>query len=96
MIVSHLNYCILAWGYEHSRLNKIQKRVIRIINLSKYNHHTELIFKKLKLLKIEDILKLNEFKFYYKLENKKLPAHFLDQPTLQNNPNNCEKLSLSN
>ncbi len=66
MIASHLNYCILAWGYEHSRLNKIQKsyRVIRIINLSKYNDHTEPIFKKLKLLKIEDILKLNEVKLY--------------------------------
>ncbi len=49
------------------------------------------VSQKLKLLKIEDILKLNELKFYHKLENKKLPAYFLDQPTLQNNPNNCEK-----
>ncbi len=91
MIASHLNYCILAWGYEHSRLNKIKKRVIRIINLSQYNDHTEPILKKLKLLKTKDILKLNELKFYHKIENKKLPAYFLDQPTLQNNPNNCEK-----
>ncbi len=74
-----LNYCILAWGYEHSRLKQILKRVhvIRIINLSKYNAHTEPIFKKtLKLLKIEDILKLNEIKFYFKLVNKKLPVYF--------------------
>ncbi len=86
MIASHLNYCILVWGYEHSRLNNTLKRVIRIINLSKYNDHTEPIFKKLKLLKIEDILKLNEVKFYYKLQNEKRPAYFLYQPTLQNNP----------
>ncbi len=45
----------------------------------------------LKLLKIEYIRKLNEFKFYYKLENEKLPADFRDQPTLQNKPNNCDK-----
>ncbi len=51
MIASHLNYCILAWGYEHSRLNKIQKRIIRIINLSKSNDHTEQIFKKIKAIK---------------------------------------------
>ncbi len=76
MIASHLNYCILAWGYEHISLNKIQKRVIRIINLSKYNDHTVPIFKKLKLLKLEDILKLNELKFYYKLENKKTTSIF--------------------
>ncbi len=62
-------------------------RVIRIINISKYNDHTEPIFKKLKLLKIEDIMKLNEVKFYYKLQNEKLPAYFLNQ---QNNPNKCE------
>ncbi len=53
MIASHLNYCILAWGYEDSRLNKIQKRVIRIINLSKYNDHTEP-----NLLKLEDIAEI--------------------------------------
>ncbi len=46
--------------------------------------------KKLKLLKIEDILKLNEVKFYYKLQKEKLPAYFLYQPTLQNNPTKCE------
>ncbi len=88
MIASHLNYCILACGYEHISLNKIQKRVIRIINLSKHNDHTEPIFKKLKLLKLEDILKLNELKFYYKLENKKTtiifprPTYITKQPQL--------------
>ncbi len=59
MIASHLTYCILAWGYEHSKLNEIPKRVFRTMNFSKYNDHTEPIFKKLKLLKLEDMLKLN-------------------------------------
>ncbi len=35
MIVSHINYCILAWGYEHNRISKLQKRAVRIIKLSK-------------------------------------------------------------
>ncbi len=83
-------YSILAWGYEHSRLKQIQKRVIRIINLSKYNAHTEPLFKKLKLLKIEDILKLNEIKFYFKLVNKKLPVYFQQQQTT----NNTDKMFL--
>ncbi len=38
---------------------------------SKYNAHTEPIFKKLKLLKNEDILKLQELKLYYKNKNNK-------------------------
>ncbi len=33
MVISHLNYCILAWGYEHNRVNKLQKKVLRIISL---------------------------------------------------------------
>ncbi len=80
----------MAWGYECRRLNKIQKRVIRILNLSKYNDHTEPIFKNLKLLKIEDIFKLNEIKFYYKLENGKLLAYFLNQLTVNIQSKKCD------
>ncbi len=38
---------------------------------SKYNAHTEPIFKEFKLLKLEDILKLQEIKLYYKYKNNK-------------------------
>ncbi len=44
----------------------------RILNISKYNAHTELIFKTLRLLKVNDILKLQELKFHYKYENNLL------------------------
>ncbi len=50
LIVSHLNFCILAWGYQCDRVIKLQKKVIQILNLSKYNAHTEPILKELKLL----------------------------------------------
>ncbi len=49
MIVSHINYCILAWGYEYSRIFKLQKKTIRIISISKYNAHSEPLFKQLNL-----------------------------------------------
>ncbi len=42
-----------------------------MLSLSKYNAHTEPLFKT--LLKIDDMLKLNELKFYYKYEHDKLP-----------------------
>jgi hypothetical protein len=63
LILSHLNYCILAWGYQCTRIEKLQKRIVRILSLSKYNAHTEPIFKTLKLLKVNDILKLQELNF---------------------------------
>ena len=34
LILSHLHYCLLAWGYESKHLYKLQKRVIRIIDKS--------------------------------------------------------------
>ncbi len=73
MIASHINYCILAWGYEFKWITKLQKKAMRIISVSKYKAHTSPIFKRLKLLKIEDIIKLNEMKFYYQYENGNLP-----------------------
>ncbi len=58
LILSYVNFCILIWGYQSDRILKIEKRIVRIISLSKYNAHTENIFKTLKLLKVNDILKL--------------------------------------
>ena len=76
MVQSNLNYCLLAWGFECPRLQKLQKKFIRIITCSKYNAHTEPLFKCLKLLKLDDLFKLNIMKFYFKYKNKKVPSYF--------------------
>jgi hypothetical protein len=76
LILSHLNYGILLWGHNITRLFKLQKRAVRIITLSKYNSHTEPIFKQLNLLRIEDIYKQQLLKFYHKLKNDQLPEYF--------------------
>ena len=55
LIITHLNYEILTWGFNSDRILKIQKKTVRSITLSKYNAHTEPIFKTLKLLKINYI-----------------------------------------
>ena len=78
LILSHINYCIMAWGYKGNRLIKIQKRAVRIITLSGYNSHTEPLFKQLNLLKIEDQLKLQELKFYFKYIHRHLPVYLLN------------------
>ena len=76
LIQSQLNYCILVWGFESGRVEKIQKKSVRIITCSQYNAHTEPLFKKQKILKINDLFKLNALKFFYKLKNNKLPSYF--------------------
>ena len=43
---------------------------------SKYNAHTESLFKSLNLLKVEDIFKIKALKFYYKYSVKIIPLYF--------------------
>ena len=52
------------------------KKTIRIINLASYLSHTDPLFRSSNILKINDIYKLNQMKFLYKLINKSLPSYF--------------------
>ena len=65
LMLPHLNYGITLWGFTCERILKLQKAA-RILNASKYIAHTQPLFKNLKLLKIEHILKLHGLKLYYK------------------------------
>ena len=75
-IIPHLNYGILTWRFNSERILKIQKKTVRSITLSKYNAHTEPIFKTFKLLKINAIFKSQTLKICYKLINGNLPVYF--------------------
>ncbi len=81
LILCHLNFGVLLWGDSCERIFKLQKKAVRILQMKKYNAHTEPIFKELNLLKIQDILKL--LKFYYKYKNGLLPVYFQNLPLLQ-------------
>ena len=78
LIQSQLNYGILIWGFESNRLEKLQKKSMRIISCSKYNAHTEPLFKSNRILKMKDMFSLNVLKFYFRLVNKNVPAYFND------------------
>ena len=84
LILSHINYGILMWGYHSDRLYKLQKRAMKIITLAPYNAHSEPLFKSLNILKISDIFTLFQLKFYHKLINKKLPSYFTNMQFKQN------------
>ena len=84
LLLPQLNYCILAWGHNCKRLIKLQKKALRIISISKYNAHTDPLFKKYRILKLAHILQLQELKFYHKYINKKLPAYLQSIPLKQN------------
>ena len=74
MVNAHLNYGILVWGFVPTRLIKIQKRTIRTITCSKYNAHTEPLFKIMDILRLKDLLDINALTFYYKYLRGTLPS----------------------
>ena len=84
LLLPHINYCLVTWGYQCKRIDILQKRAIRLITLSKYNSHTAPLFKKLKLLTIKDMLALQELKFYYKLTHNELPDYFQNWQLVRN------------
>ena len=79
LILPYLSYCIENWGNTHeSNLSKIllkQKRVIRIISRAKYYDHTNPLFKKLKILKLKDLIELRSAIFIYRANCHTLPKN---------------------
>ena len=80
IIYLYLQYCVIVWGLTYPtnirRIELLQKRVIRILNKSAFDAHTSPIFKKLGLLKLNDIcmLQLGQFMFHHKFSL--LPERF--------------------
>ena len=73
-MLPHLNYGITLWGFKCERILNY-KKAAGILSASKYNAHTEPLFKNLKLMKIEHMLKLHEMKLYYKFIHIRLPVY---------------------
>ena len=74
---SHLTYGCNIWGLTtEENLNKIevlQKKCLRIMTFSDFNSHTNPLFIDLKLLKVRDIIKLNQLKLVYEFYKNALP-----------------------
>ena len=77
LILSHLEYYTLLWENAYCtklvKLRLIQKKAIRIITNSHYIAHTDPLFSKLKLLKLDDLYKHQLGIFIYKAASSKLP-----------------------
>ena len=75
-IFNNISYCIGVWGNHISvdQLNKIQKIQNKCASIiEKRRHVSEKDFKDLKLLKIKDLIRLENLKFAYKLNKGLLP-----------------------
>ena len=77
MVQSQMMYGILTWRFRFYRIEKLQKRFVRIIPSNKYNVHSEPVFKVLDILKIEHLFSQSCLKFVHEFKKCQLPKYFL-------------------
>ena len=78
---SHLMYGSQIWGLNDNDNLKIltqQKKAIRKISFAHYEAHADPIFKELGILKLPDIIKMNNLLFVHRALNDKVPKAFKD------------------
>ena len=76
LIHPHFIYGLYLWDFSPKRLTMLQKKAVRILSLRPYVSHSTLLFKSLKILKIEDQYSIQLYKLYYKNTNNLLPHYF--------------------
>jgi hypothetical protein len=86
IIYPYLEYCNFVWASTYSsnlcRIVLLQKQAIRILNKSEF--HADPLFKKLNILKFEDIRLLQLGQFMYCHKNYLLPKSFNSMFVLNN------------
>ena len=77
LVHSYLTYGVMLWGSAHQkhlkRLITLQKRSMRIITGSKYNEHSDPLFKSLHIPKLDDLLNIQMCKTIHAFLNGELP-----------------------
>ena len=90
-VYSHLQYCISTWGLASKTaldpLEKLHKRIIINLSKSPYLAHTNPLFFKLNVLKINNICLLEIAKYMFHQKSKPDSFHNLHQTTLIHNHN---------
>ena len=82
LIYPYLSYGNIAWGNTYStRLQpiwRLQKKIIRLITLSKFSHHTSPLFRELSTLPLDDISNEAIALFMFRYFNNMLPSSLND------------------
>ena len=80
LIESHLRFGSIIYGSASPKLleqiSVLQRKAIRLVARTKFNSHTDVLFRKFKFLKHDDLIKLNQCIFIRQYCNKQLPKSF--------------------
>ena len=79
-IQPHITYSIINWGGNYTSilepLRKAMKHAVRLISFEPMKSHAQPLFKKLKLLCLDDCYRLECAKFMYDINNNTLEKQF--------------------
>lgn len=82
LINPYFEYCNIIWATNSTgtlaKLFRIQKRALRLITNSKWNAHTDPLFRQCKMLTIYKLNQLQVGCFMYKVYKRSLPQYFID------------------
>ena len=95
---SYLIYGCLNWSQANAtsieKINILQKKCLRIINFAPYNSHSPPLFKQCKILRVNDIIKIEKIIFAYKFITDNLPIDL--RKFLKSNTNIYNTRNMSN
>ena len=78
-------YCNIIWGNTFTtylkKLDKLQKKILRVMTSSEYNSHTGPLFYRLKLMTIKDVYEYSSGIYIYKSVHRLLPKIFWNEFT---------------
>jgi hypothetical protein len=74
---SHLTYGCNLWGLSSEenilKIERLQKKCVRILSFAPYNSHTNQLFIDLELLKVRDLISMYQLKLVYDFSTNRLP-----------------------
>ena len=77
LFYSHLNYCCNVWGLTTEenlkKLEVLQNKCLRLLTFSDLRSHANPLYTELNILKVRDVIKLNQLKLTYEFHKKLLP-----------------------
>ena len=76
---SHISYGCQVWGFKINSISKtflLQKKAIRLMSFANKDAHTDPLFKKLEIIKLQDIITSINVLFVHKILNGESPTFF--------------------
>ena len=80
LLESHLHFGSIIYGATHQKnlgqIEAVQRKAIRVLTRSRYDEHSDPLFRKHEILKLGDLIQLNQTLFVRQYKNGKLPDSF--------------------